>query len=90
MLRIPLPTAPFIYCDNIGATYLCADPVFHSRMKHIALDYYFVRNQIQEGMLRVSHVTTDDQLADTLTKPLPRTRFQHACIKIGVTKVPPS
>ncbi|CAL9215496.1 unnamed protein product, partial [Arabidopsis halleri] len=70
-LKIPLPTAPVIYCDNIGATYRCANPVFHSRMKHIALDYHFVRNQIQSGMLRVSHVPTHDQLADTLTKPLP-------------------
>ena len=89
-LKIPLPTRPVIYCDNIGATYLCANPVFHSRMKHIALDYHFVRNQIQSGMLRVSHVSTHDQLADTLTKPLPRSRFQQACVKIGVTRVPPS
>ncbi|KAG7586548.1 Zinc finger CCHC-type [Arabidopsis thaliana x Arabidopsis arenosa] len=89
-MKISLPTAPVIYCDNIGATYLCANPVFHSRMKHIALDYHFVRNQIQDGMLRVSHVSTDDQLADTLTKPLSRSRFQQACIKIGVAKLPPS
>ncbi|KAG7559542.1 GAG-pre-integrase domain [Arabidopsis thaliana x Arabidopsis arenosa] len=89
-MKISLPTAPVIYCDNIGATYLCANPVFHSRMKHIALDYHFVRNQIQDGMLRVSHVSTDDQLADTLTKPLPRSRFHQAYVKIGVTELPPS
>ena len=89
-LKISLPTTPVIYCDNIGATYLCANPVFHSRMKHIALDYHFVRHQIQDGMLRISHVSTHDQLADTLTKPLPRTRFQHACRKVGVTQGPPS
>lgn len=89
-MKISLPTSPVIYCDNIGATYLCANPVFHSRMKHITLDYHFVRNQIQDGMLRVSHVSTDDQLADTLTKPLPRSRFHQACVKIGVTELPPS
>ncbi|XP_019088608.1 PREDICTED: uncharacterized protein LOC109127710 [Camelina sativa] len=50
-LHIVLPTTPVIYCDNIGATYLCTNPVFHSRMKHIALDYHFVRNQIQSKML---------------------------------------
>lgn len=37
-----------IYCDNIGATYLAANPVFHSRMKHLALDYHFVRGYIQQ------------------------------------------
>ncbi|KAG7565206.1 Integrase catalytic core [Arabidopsis suecica] len=89
-LHIPLPMAPVIYCDNIGATYLSANPVFHSRMKHIALDYHFVRGQVQNGSLRVSHVSAQDQLADALTKPLPRAAFQLACSKIGVTKVPPS
>lgn len=89
-LRIDLRAAPVIYCDNIGATYLCANPVFHSRMKHIALDYHFVRNQIQSGMLRVSHVSTTEQLADTMTKPLPRSSFQRASSKIGVKQLPPS
>ena len=89
-LGVKLPTAPVIYCDNVGATYLCANPVFHSRMKHIALDYHFVRGYIHSGALRVSHVSTKDQLADALTKPLSRTRFIEINNKIGVTKVPPS
>lgn len=89
-LGITVTAPPVIYCDNVGATYLSANPVFHSRMKHIALDYHFIRQQVQAGILRVSHVSTHDQLADALTKPLPRTHFQGACSKIGVTRVPPS
>ncbi|KAG7533328.1 Reverse transcriptase RNA-dependent DNA polymerase [Arabidopsis thaliana x Arabidopsis arenosa] len=89
-MGIPLPTAPVIYCDNMGATYLCANPVFHSRMKHVALDYHFVRGNIQSGALRVSHVSTKDQLADSLTKLLPRPRFQELNSKIGVKELPPS
>lgn len=89
-LGVTLTSPPTVYCDNIGATYLCQNPVFHSRMKHIAIDYHFVRGQIQNGMLRVTHVSTHDQLADGLTKPLARTPFQHLCNKIGVSRVPPS
>lgn len=89
-LGITLPKTPVIYCDNVGATYLCANPVFHSRMKHIALDYHFIRNQVQAGALRVVHVSTHDQLADVLTKPLPRAAFTNFTSKIGVTKAPPS
>ena len=89
-MGIRLPTALVIYCDNMGATYLCANPVFHSRMKHVALDYHFVRGYIQSGALRVSHVSTKDQLADTLTKPLPRPRFEELNHKIGVKQLSPS
>ena len=79
---------PTIYCDNIGTTYLCANPVFHSRIKHLALDYHFIRNQVQASKLRVTHVSTKDQLADGLTKPLSRQRFILLRDKIGVTKGP--
>lgn len=89
-LGVQLSSPPTVYCDNTGATYRCQNPVFHSRMKHIALDYHFVRGKIQNGMLRVSHVSTHDQLADGLTKPLPRIPFSTICSKIGVTRVPPS
>lgn len=89
-LGVQLPTTPVLYCDNVGATYLCANPVFHSRMKHIALDYHFVRENIQSGTLRVSHISTKDQLADALTKALPRSRFAEINDKIGVIEIPPS
>lgn len=74
-LGFPVTSAPPIYCDNIGATYLCANPVFHSRMTHIALDYHFVRQHVQNGDLRVSHVSSADQLAEALTKPLSSPRL---------------
>ncbi|KAK0594932.1 hypothetical protein LWI29_001900 [Acer saccharum] len=74
-LLISPSTPPTIYCDNISATYLCSNPVFHSWMKHIAIDFHFVREKVQSGKLRVSHVVSSDQLADSLIKPLSRTRF---------------
>ena len=89
-LGIQLPTPPVVYCDNVGATFLCANPVFHSRMKHIAVDYHFVRGQIHVGALRVSHVNTKDQLADALTKPLSRAQFIYLRDKIGVVATSPS
>lgn len=84
-LGVTITTTPTIYCDNIGATYLAANPVFYSRMKHLALDYHFVRQHVQSGQLRVSHASSQDQLADALTKPLPRARFQSLCVKIRLS-----
>ncbi|KAL4575060.1 hypothetical protein LXL04_021901 [Taraxacum kok-saghyz] len=74
-LGILLPHSPTLFCDNTSATYSCANPVYHSRMKHVALDYYFVREQVQDGSLHVRHVNSVDQLADALTKPLTRGPF---------------
>ena len=89
-LGVVLPQSPVIYCDNIGATNLCSNPVFHSRMKHVAIDFHFIREQVQNGTLRVSHVSSDDQLADALTKPLPKSRFLSLKSKIGLVTRPQS
>lgn len=41
-LHIPLDTTPTLWCDNLGATFLAANPMFHARTKHVEIDYYFV------------------------------------------------
>lgn len=57
-------------------------------MKHLALAYYFIREQVQNGTLRVIHVPTGDQLADFLTKPLSRPRLDLLLSKIGLSEKP--
>lgn len=59
-------------------------------MKHIALNFHFVRENVQSGALRVSHLSTKDQLAVALTKPFTQVRFIELMDKIGVTQVPTS
>jgi hypothetical protein len=54
-------------------------------MKHVAIDYHILRDQVQTGVLRVAHVSSADQLADLLTKPLPRSQFQNLRDKIGLS-----
>jgi hypothetical protein len=41
-LRISSPKKAQLWCDNIGATYLSGNPVFHARTKHIEANYHFV------------------------------------------------
>jgi len=84
-LGITRSAPPKIMCDNIAATYLCYNLVLHSRMKHISLDYHFVREQVQAGKFQVSHISTKDQLADIMTKPLPIAMFEDLRDKIKVT-----
>lgn len=53
-------------------------------MKHIALDFHFVRDYVHRGWLWVAHVHIDDQLANLLTKPLTQSRFHLLRSKISV------
>ncbi|XP_047268198.1 uncharacterized protein LOC124898609 [Capsicum annuum] len=46
-LSITPAPPPVIYCDNLGATYVCANSVFHSHIKHLELDYHFIRKLVQ-------------------------------------------
>ena len=73
-LRLNL-SPPTLWCDNIGATYLSSNPVFHARMKHIEVDFHFVREQVASGKLRVCIIFGKDHIDDLLTKPLPKVRF---------------
>jgi hypothetical protein len=41
-LGVSQSKAAVLWCDDIGATYLSANPVFHARTKHIEVDYHFV------------------------------------------------
>ena len=74
-LCIPLQRSPILWCDNVGATYLAANPVFHARTKHIEIDYHFFREQVKMKNLRISYLATKDQTTDILTKALPKSRF---------------
>ncbi|KAK9077447.1 hypothetical protein SSX86_005784 [Deinandra increscens subsp. villosa] len=74
-LRVKVSAAPVLWCDNLGATYLTVNPIFHARTKHVEVDYHFVREQVARGNLRVHFISTDDQIADVFTKPLTSQRF---------------
>ncbi|KAD4585188.1 hypothetical protein E3N88_22789 [Mikania micrantha] len=74
-LNVAMKSTPVLWCDNLGATYLSANPVFHARTKHIEVDFHFVREKVAQGKLLVQFISTHDQIADVFTKPLPSARF---------------
>ncbi|GAA0143817.1 hypothetical protein LIER_04412 [Lithospermum erythrorhizon] len=60
------------------STFVAHNPVLHSRTKHIAIDYHFVREKVLLGDLIVSHVLTQVQLVDVFTKSLTAIKFLQA------------
>nr|GEU34299.1 Gag/Pol polyprotein [Tanacetum cinerariifolium] len=41
-LGICSSSTPILWCNNLGATYFSANPIFHARTKHVEIDYHFV------------------------------------------------
>jgi hypothetical protein len=70
--------------DNKLAIDLSKNPVHHRRNKHICIEYHFKCECAAEGRIEIQFVGMNDQLADILTKQLPKTRFQEMKGKIGV------
>jgi hypothetical protein len=58
--------------------------MFHDRSKHIEIRYYYIRDMVQRGAVRLQFVITEDQVADVFTKPLSRTKFEYLWDKLGV------
>jgi len=74
-IKIPDILVPKLWCDNLGATYMCANLIFHARTKHVETDYNFVRYKVTSGEIQVNFISTKDQLTDIFTKALPGLRF---------------
>ena len=58
--------------------------MFHDKSKHIEIQYFYIQDMVQKGAIRIQYVSTDEQVVDVLTKPLPRVKFEHFQEKIGV------
>jgi hypothetical protein len=67
-LKVPHPPTAKIWCDNISATYSVEYPMFHGRMKHVEIDFHFIRERVVGKLLDVKLISTDDQVADGFTK----------------------
>jgi histone deacetylase 1/2 len=75
-LRVPHPPTARLWCDNLSAKYLSANPIFHARTKHIEIDFHFVRERVAQKLLDIGFISTGDQLADGFKKPMSTTKMK--------------
>ncbi|KAK1653334.1 hypothetical protein QYE76_071139, partial [Lolium multiflorum] len=82
---VPSALDPFvIYCDNMGAIANAQEPRSHKRLKHIKLRYHSIREYIEDGEVKICKVHTDLNVADPLTKALPRAKHDQHQNAMGV------
>ncbi|CAH1441502.1 unnamed protein product [Lactuca virosa] len=68
-----------IFCNNEGAVALTKEPRDHGRSIHIDRKYHVIRHRVEQGLLVVKRVLSEENPADPLTKGLSRVKhLQHA------------
>ncbi|KAM6579698.1 hypothetical protein CsatA_003472 [Cannabis sativa] len=87
-LQFPFSSPSVTWCDNLSASALAANPVFHARTKHIEIDAHYVRDKVLQRQLEVRYIPSHDQIADCLTKGLSPSRFTFLVNKLGVRHPP--
>ncbi|KAK1608614.1 hypothetical protein QYE76_032287 [Lolium multiflorum] len=73
-----------IYCDNMGAIANAQEPRSHKKLKHIKLRFHSIREYIEDGEVKICKVHTDLNVADPLTKALPRAKHDQHQNAMGV------
>ena len=61
--------------------------MFHDKSKHIEIKYHYIRDMVQRGAVKLLYVATEEQIADVLTKPLARLKFEYFRERLGVLQI---
>jgi hypothetical protein len=78
--------ATVILCENQSCIKMTENPVFHDQSKHIEIRYHYICDMVQRKVVNLQNVGTDEQVADVLTKPLSRVKFEYFRDNIGIVQ----
>ena len=74
-----------LFCDNQSAIHLAKNSSFHSKSKHIEIRYHWIRDIMDEKLVELEKIHTDDNGSNMLTKVLPRNKFEFCRSVAGLT-----
>eukprot|EP00961_Rhodomonas_salina_P202104 2725981-Rhodomonas_salina.1 len=82
-IRQTQPT--IVFEDNWACIHLSRNVVLHHKSKHIDVRVYHLRDLCKAGIMSLLKIGTDNQVADALTKALPRPAFvSHRCVMMNI------
>ena len=75
-----------IFEDNQSAIAMSKNPQFHGRAKHIDIKHHFIRDQVNNGTVKLEYCPTEE-IADIFTKGLSHEQFRNLRTKVGVVSM---
>jgi phosphoribosyl-AMP cyclohydrolase len=74
-------------CDSQSAIFLAKNPTYHSKTKHIDVQYHFVRDMVEEKKVLLEKVDTLKNVADSLTKSVSTKKFSWCRVTMGIVSL---
>ena len=71
-------------CDSQSAIFLAKNPAYHSKTKHIDVQYHFVRDMVEENKVLLEKVNTLKNVADSLKKSVSTEKFSWCRGSMGI------
>jgi hypothetical protein len=71
-----------LHQDNQGAIAIGSDFISNRRTKHIDIKYHFIREKVEDGVIRLQYIPTAEMVADCLTKPVGRQILDKTRVQI--------
>ena len=73
-----------IYYDNTNILKISKNLVMYTKTKHIAISYHYLRELVQDKIVRMEYVNKREKLANIITKSLPKEPHEYLRSQLGV------
>jgi hypothetical protein len=76
-----------ISCDSQSTIFMAKNPTYHSKTKHIDVQYHFIRDMVESNKVLLEKVDTLENIVDSLTKSVSVVKFSWCREAMGIVSL---